>query len=167
MTEPTTTPLRMWEREIAPSLPWADVRRQLEEAEVYWLVSVGRRGVPLPRPVWGVWLDDRLLLSVGSTSHWNAIPAHADVAVHLGDPLAVVIVEGRAQRAAGEDGLFQRFVDAYNPKYAWSFDPAEDMVVNGVIEVVPDKVLAWTTVPVEACTPSMTFPTAGGRWTFG
>lgn len=157
----------MWGRPAdAPTIEWASVRARLEAAEEYWLVSVGDGGAPAPRPVWGVWLDERLLLSVGSTSHWKAIRANPAVTVHLPDPLAVVIVEGRARQATGDDGFFRRFVDVYNPKYAWNFEPTQPMVTHGVIEVAPRAVLAWTTVPVAECTPNMKFPAAAGRWTF-
>ena len=151
----------------APAIEWAAVQARLEAAEEYWLVSVGDDGTPAPRPVWGVWLDERLLLSVGSPSHWKAVRAHPAVTVHLPDPLAVVLVEGTARQATGDEGFFRRFVDVYNPKYSWGFDPTGPMVTDGVIEVVPSAVLAWTTVPVAECTPDMTFPAAAGRWTFG
>jgi hypothetical protein len=159
--------LRLWGRQAeAPAIPWPDVEARLAATEEYWLVSVQADGPPTPRPVWGVWLDERLLLSVGSPSHWRAIDARPEVAVHLGDPLAVVIIEGTARRAAGSDVLHP-YVDAYNAKYSWGFDAAEPMVVDGTIEVVPSTVLAWSTIPASECSPDMKFPSAAGRWTFG
>src|SRR5437879_3229535 len=104
-------PLRMWGSERdAPAIPWSDVEARLMAAEEYWLVSVQGNGTPTPRPVWGVWMDERLLLSVGSTSHWRAIVPHPEVAIHLGDAVSVVIVEGRARRATGED-TFRAYVE--------------------------------------------------------
>src|SRR2546429_416168 len=106
----------MWGRDCAaPAILWSDVEARLVASEEYWLVSVRADGTPTPRPVWGVWLDERLLLSVGSTSHWRGIGAHPEVTVHLGDALSVVIVEGRASKASENDG-FQRYVDIYNSK---------------------------------------------------
>jgi hypothetical protein len=147
-------------------MPWSDVEARLVATEEYWLVSVRADGTPTPRPVWGVWLDERLLLSVGSTSHWRGIGSHPEVAVHLGDALSVVIVEGRAYKAAGNDVL-QPYVEIYNSKYSWNFEAAHPMVLDGTIEVVPSIVLAWNTVPVSECSPDMAFPNAAGRWTFG
>ena len=118
-----------------------------------------------PRNVLGERLDERLLLSVGSISHWRGTAVQPRVAVHLGDPLSVVIVEGRAHQAAGAE-LFRRYVAAYNEKYSWTFEAGQQIVVERTIEVVPTAVLAWTTVPVSECTPDMTFPDAAGRWTF-
>ena len=167
MSEPTATALRMWGQvRDAPTIPWDEVRARLESCPEYWLVTVQPDGMPTPRPVWGVWLDDRLLLSVGSTSHWRGIETHPQVAVHLPDPLGVVIVAGRARKATGDEAFFRRVVDRYNPKYSWGFEPTEPMVVDGVMEVLPSTVLAWTTVGVEESAPDMTFPTRAARWTF-
>jgi Pyridoxamine 5'-phosphate oxidase len=158
------TTLRMWGRELeVPRIEWSAVEHQLREAEVYWAISVPPSGQPAPRPVWGAWLDDRLLLSVGSRSLRRGSEAHPQVTVHLGDPLSVVIVEGRA---AMYDGPFDRYVEAYNAKYSWTFAADDAMVIGGTLEVVPTEVLAWTTVPVADCTPDMQFPTTAGRWTF-
>ena len=164
MAEPT--PLRMWGSvRDSPAIPWTDVETRLAGADEYWMVTVRADGTPTPRPVWGVWLDERLLLSVGSSSHWRGIASHPEVAVHLGDAVSVVIVEGRARKATGED-LFRRYLEVYNPKYSWNFEPTNPMVVDGTIEVLPSAVLAWNTIPMSECTPDMTFPSAAGRWTF-
>ena len=155
-------PLRMWGRELdVPRIEWSDVEQQLREAESYWAISVPVGGQPAPRPVWGVWLDGRLLLSVGSRSLRRGSESHPQVTVHLGDPLSVVVVEGRASMSSGP---FDDYVDAYNAKYAWSFAAEDPMVVGGTLEVVPEVVLAWTTEPVERCRPDMQFPTTAGRW---
>ena len=153
----------MWGREIEHTIEWVDVERQLRDAETYWAISVVSSGHPAPRPVWGAWLDDRLLLSVGSRSLRRGSEVHPQVAVHLGDPLSVVIVEGHAAMSAGP---FDDYVNAYNAKYSWSFTADEPMVVDGTLEVRPTNVLAWTTVPVADCRPDMQFPSTAGRWTF-
>ena len=156
----------MWTQEktdVAP-LEWDDVAGRLAASETYWLVTVPNRGVPAPRPVWGVWLDDRLLLSVGSTSAWSGVAANPSVAVHLGDAIDVVIVEGTARRATGP---FDAYVAAYNEKYSWSFTADdEQFVVNGTLEVVPSAVLAWTGATAAESSADMTFPSAAGRWVF-
>ncbi|MEA3056944.1 MAG: hypothetical protein QOD30_2376 [Actinomycetota bacterium] len=154
----------MWGRELdVPAIEWSTVESQLRDAEAYWAISIVGGGQPAPRPVWGAWLDDRLLLSVGSRSLRRGSEAHPQVTVHLSDPLSVVIVEGRAAMASGP---FDEYVDVYNAKYSWSFAADEPMVVDGTLEVIPTTVLAWTTVPVADCTPDMQFPSTAGRWTF-
>lgn len=156
----------MWGRRTeAPAIPWPDVEARLVEAEEYWLISVQADGTPTPRPVWGVWLDERLLLSVGSTSHWRGVGSHPEVAVHLGDPLSVVILQGRAGKAEGDD-VFARYVDIFNSKYSWNFDAASPMVTDGTVEVLPSVVLAWNTVPGRESNPEMSFPNSAGRWRF-
>jgi hypothetical protein len=154
----------MWGRTLdLPTIEWDDVDHQLRDAEVYWAIAASPGAHPAPRPVWGAWLDDRLLLSVGSRSLRRGSEASPKVTVHLGDPLSVVIVEGRATMASGP---FDDYVDLYNAKYSWSFAADEPMVVDGTLEVMPTTVLAWTTVPVADCTPDMQFPTTAGRWSF-
>ena len=166
---PRSTPLRMWgaEKPDATALAWDDVAGRLAASETYWVVAVppGRGGVPAPRPVWGVWLDDRLLLSVGSSSVWASIgAASAPCAVHLGDAIDVVIVEGTAHRY---DGPFDAYVATYNEKYAWTFTADDQQfVVGGTVEVVPSRVLAWTGATAAESSPDMTFPSAAGRWVF-
>ena len=152
----------MWGRALdVPRIEWSAVEQQLRDAEAYWAVSVLASGQPAPRPVWGVWIDGRLLLSVGSRSLRRGSEVHPQVTVPLDDPLSVVIVEGRASMATGP---FDDYVAAYNAKYSWSFAADDPMVVGGTLEVAPDAVLAWTTEPVERCAPDMQFPTTAGRW---
>jgi len=165
---PRATPIRMWGslKADAPMLDWDDVSARLAASETYWVVNVppGRGGVPAPRPVWGVWLDDRLLLSVGSTSVWKGLEADPACAVHLGDAIDVVIVEGRAR---GFTGPFEEYVRVYNEKYSWSFTADDEaFVVNGTVEVAPTVVLAWRGATAAESSSDMTFPSAAGRWFF-
>ena len=158
----------MWgeEKRDAAVMDWPSVEARLAASETYWVVNVppGRGGVPAPRPVWGVWLDDRLLLSVGSSSVWKGLAADPACAVHLGDAIDVVILEGRARKFTGP---FESYVGTYNEKYSWSFtadDPA--FVVDGTVEVVPSVVLAWKGATAADSSSDMTFPSAAGRWVF-
>lgn len=156
----------MWGTEVAPArtLDWAWARTRLERAECYWLVSsASTESVPAPRPVWGVWVDDRLLLSVGSPSHWHNMARNPAVAVHLGDPVEVVIVEGRARKGTGTT-LLARFVDMYNDKYDWDFEPTMPIVVDGVIEVVASTVIAWVAADAAHSSSDMDVPLAAGKW---
>ncbi|MEX0875444.1 MAG: pyridoxamine 5'-phosphate oxidase family protein [Actinomycetota bacterium] len=46
-------------------LPWTWAEENLAAERNYWLVSARRDGFPQARPLWGVWLDGSLFLSVG------------------------------------------------------------------------------------------------------
>jgi hypothetical protein len=115
---PSAAPLRLYGNiSDKPGLEWAWVRAQLEWAATYWVVP-RTRGYPHPRPVWGVWKDERIYLSVGTPSALRALAHDPVVTVHLDSGTDVVIVEGLAT-APVNDG---EPVVAYNQKYDWSYD---------------------------------------------
>ena len=95
MTTFEFAPLRLWGEPTTdvPPLPWSWVLERLQSADDYWLVTAGGAG-PTARPVWGLWLEHRLMLSVGSTVIRRNLEASNRVSVHLGDAHEVVIVEG-------------------------------------------------------------------------
>lgn len=148
----------MWgEAKECPPVEWDDVERRLQEAIVYWLVTGS-----VTRPVWGAWQDDRLILSIGSTSLWRGLRASPQASAHLEDGHDVVIVEGKASTLEDEARLAP-FCEVYNPKYRWDFTPA---TTGPVVELRPDVVLAWK---AGSYTDAKTdpFPLAGSRFTFG
>jgi hypothetical protein len=142
-------------------MPWGDVEGALLACEHYWVSTVSPDGAPSVRPVWGTWLDDRLLLSVGSTTIGNHLETNDKVTVHLESAVDVVIVEGTAGYETDPDVL-ARFCERYNPKYSWNFTPE---TTGWVVAVRPARILAWRTVPVAECHPGMTtFPLAGAQF---
>src|SRR5438270_6325560 len=108
---PSRHPIRMWGGEKdCPAIDWSEVDSRLRDSLVYWLVvDAGSR------PVWGVWHDDRLLLSIGSTVLWRGLRTSPRASAHLEDAHDVVIVEGSATTTTDETEL-ACFCDAYNPK---------------------------------------------------
>jgi hypothetical protein len=155
--------LKLWgePKTDAPGLPWSWVVDRLQETEDYWLVTAGPAG-PTPRPVWGLWIEDRLMLSVGSTSHWRNLGHASDVAVHVGDAHEVVIVEGKA-REETDPRERARTVEPYNQKYDWNWEPGQPF--GQILAVVPRVVLAWRAAPNEDA-QTAPFPLAAGKWTF-
>jgi hypothetical protein len=148
----------MWgkPKDEAPLMEWSDVERRLREAIVYWVVTQAGS-----RPVWGVWHEDQLWLSVGSTVIWSGLKASRDVEAHLEDGHDAVIVEGTTTLVKDTDVL-GAFCDVYNAKYNWDFTSES----AGVIPVLaPKVVLAWRT---GAYTDAKTdeFPLAGARFLF-
>ena len=151
-------------------LPWSWAVERLEAERNYWLVTVRRDGFPQARPVWGVWTDLGLLVSVGHgglqrSSIADGTPA-APISVHLDDADDVVILEGVIDRISGEhapitfpiDGALHRAaIERYNAKYDWDFDPDTDgSRLNFLVR--PHVAYGWhaTATAVEG----------GTRWTF-
>ena len=155
---PRSGPLRFYRRDPdGPRMAWDDVRRRLEEALHYWLV-VGTTS----RPVWGVWLDDALLLSVGSPTLWKRLgPSGAAASAHLESPYDVVIVEGHAV-AEHDEAVITGMLEPYNAKYSWNFELGQ---TGPLVRLDPHVVMAWQTE--ESPSPEVSnFPLASGRFTF-
>ncbi|MCU1499604.1 MAG: pyridoxamine 5-phosphate oxidase-related FMN-binding [Acidimicrobiales bacterium] len=131
-------------------LAWVEVEAQLEAALVYW-VAVGGSADPHPRPVWGVWADGALLLSLGSPPLRRAIADGAPVAVHLESGTDVVIVNGTAA-PDGSARTVELFLAAYQAKYDWTYQVD---AFGPPTRVRPNEVLAWRALG------------AGGRNGFG
>ena len=119
-------------------VPWEWVDEQLREAPTYWVSAAGD-GPPHPRPVWGVWHDDVLWLSVGSPVLRAAISSGAPLTVHLDSGTEPVIVEGRAVDSGGDQS---GPIAAYDEKYDWTYDAEE---YGALVCVAPGNVIAWRT----------------------
>jgi hypothetical protein len=138
-----------------PPLAWSWADRQLREAGLYWTSPAGSGSWPHPRPVWGVWHDQRLHLSIGSPPIRRAASPGAAVTVHLESATDVVILEGRFSGPTSERGV----VDLYDKKYDWSYDLDR---YGPFTTVEPARILAWRTAgPAGRDSFQET-----GRWTF-
>lgn len=124
------------------TLSWEWVAERLEAAPIYWLTTTQPDGMPHSRPIHGVYVDGRLLLSNGSWRHNHNWEANPRVSVHLPSGTEVVIVEGRGAYER-EPAAITRFLEAYNPKYGYSYDASH---MPYAFEVVPDAVFAWTSL---------------------
>jgi PPOX class probable F420-dependent enzyme len=136
-------------------LPWGEVARRLEETRNYWVVTVRADGRPHAMPVWGVWLEGALWFSTHPDSvKGRNIARDPRIVVHLESGDDVAIVEGRAERPVPADPL-DRFVDAYDAKYAIRIDIADRAM--GIFVVRPRSVAAWR---------ERDYPRSATRWTF-
>lgn len=132
-----------WMARRGGTVAWQEAAAQLEAARNYWVASLRADGLPHTRPVWGVWIDQRLLLSAGG-GYWmlrnlrghDQMSAHPEAAEGL-----VVVVEGRAAPVVEDDHL-DRAITAYNAKYDW--DIKVDEFIGG-FELEPARVFAWRT----------------------
>ena len=136
------------------ALEWNWVETQLTEAGTYW-VTARTPGHPHPRPVWGVWKEGCLHLSIGTPAAARAIATDPVVTVHLESGTEPVIVEGYVAGTTSEPGILA----AYNLKYDWEYDAAE---YGPLTSVAPGKVLAWRTA---GWAGRESFQQTG-RWTF-
>ena len=135
-------------------LPWSYVEEQCAASRNYWVCSTRADGRPHAMPVWGLWLDGRVVFSTDPSSlKARNFVARPDVVVHLESGDEVVVVEGRVE--AMERGLMTAFLDAYEAKY--DYRPSGEQT-EGVYQVRPVRVLAWR---------EKDFPTSATRFTLG
>lgn len=155
---PARLPIRMWgaEKDAEP-VGWDDVERRLRDAITYWVVTAAGA-----RPVWGVWHEERLLLSIGSSVLWRGIGESPATSAHLEDAHDVVIVEGTASQIT-DDAVLAPFCDVYNPKYRWDFTVGQ--IPGGIVELRPSVVLAWRAGSYTDAKTD-TFPLAASRFEF-
>jgi hypothetical protein len=144
---------RFGDPEASPT-PWADVRRTIDEAELFWISTVRPDGRPHVTPLPAVWQDGALYFCTGAREQkgvnlaWNARCALTTGNNQWKSGLDVV-VEGVAERVRDEAQL-RRLAAAWESKFRgdWLFE-----VANGafqaeghealVFEVAPTKVLAF------------------------
>jgi hypothetical protein len=134
--EPVPEPLHLYGQVSEREPPdWAWVDAQLRDAGIYWVVPRGH-GHPHTRPVWGVWSERSLYLSVGSPIIARALQEDPMVTVHLASGTDVVIVEGRVTGPCIETQILAQ----YDAKYDWSYTIDE---YGPLTSVAPSTVLAW------------------------
>src|SRR5438128_2824960 len=127
MGDPTRVPISFWgQAREAPPIAWDRVENALESSYTYWVSTVSPQGRPQSRVLWGLWHEDRLILSVGSTTVGRNLAANPNVSVNLPSGAEVIIVEGTAAIENDRWSLL-RYLERYNPKYRWNFgDEAAD-----------------------------------------
>jgi len=146
------------EHEGSGLLDWEAVAARFSAVRNYWVSTASASGRPHAMPVWGVWLDDRFMFSTSPDSRKaRNLRANPQVAIHLEDGDAAIVIEGRATEI-GDPRKLLAFLEAYNPKYAWNFTP--DQVGRGVFDVRPQKAFAWLGSEGEA------FGGTATRWRF-
>jgi hypothetical protein len=121
-------------------LGWEWAADRLERAHNYWLATTEGSGAPLVRPVWALWMADRLCFSTGATSgKGRNIARDPRVSVNLDSGDEVVILEGVAEALPAQ--LAPSIPEPYKQKYNW------DVTVDGDdswYAIRPVRVFAWT-----------------------
>ncbi len=153
---PTAEPLSIYGSPTEVSaLDWSWVDAQLEAAGIYWVVANGS-GAPHPRPLWGLWIDHRLHLSIGSPILNRQVTADGRVTAHLESGTDVVILEGAVAGTTEDAALIER----YDAKYDWTYTVDE---YGPLTTVDPVSVVAWRSA---GWAGRESFKTAG-KWRFG
>ncbi len=120
-------------------LGWEHADTRLAEARNYWLCTASADGRPHARPVWAVWMADRLCFSTDVASVKGRNIAHDPrVTVHLESGDDVVIVEGVAEPVPSE--LAGPLAEAYERKYRWAVTVGE----SGWYAVRPVRAYVWS-----------------------
>jgi nitroimidazol reductase NimA-like FMN-containing flavoprotein (pyridoxamine 5'-phosphate oxidase superfamily) len=140
-------------------LPWKWAEEQLADARSYWVTTIGPRGRPHVRPVWGVWLDGTIQFSTGAR-HGTNIERDARITVNLESGDDCVIVEGECA-AVTDEAARRAFATAYEPKYSW---PMPLDFVDVVYVVRPRVVFGW--IATDIAPQATLFGATATRWRF-
>ncbi len=151
MNSPVTTLDQRFSDPAAAATSWAETRRVLAEAELFWLTTVRADGRPHVTPLVAVWLDEALYFCTGPTEQKaRNLTASPHVILTTGcngwQSGLDVVVEGDAVQVSDE-ALLQRLAQAWTAKWdgSWQFQ-VRDGSFEGpalVFQVAPAKVLAF------------------------
>jgi general stress protein 26 len=109
----------------AKATPWAEARKQLEAAEIYWLSTVRPDGRPHVTPLIAAWLDGALYFCTGPTERKaKNLETNTQCLLMTGcnsiDEGLDLVVEGEAVRTTDRATL-QQVADALASKYGEPF----------------------------------------------
>jgi pyridoxamine 5'-phosphate oxidase-like protein len=134
-------------------LAWADVRRDLEDAPVYWVASTRPDGRPHVVPRDGIWLDDTWYYG-GSpdTVHNHNLKHNKSLVMHIGDGMKAIIVEGDVEHVHPPQDIAERLAEVNNRKYAhYGMNAtAETYTKRGTWALKARRILAWDFLPEDA-----------------
>lgn len=143
--------LRLPEGYGTPSklLGWDGVAARLEGAAHYWLATVRPDGRPHVVPLDGIWLAGRWYFggSPAAVKQRN-LEANPQASLHLEDPGAAVIVEGRCAFEQPTTAVTEQLAAASKTKYGYA--PPASSYLPGVWVLIPSRVMAWTDLTVDA-----------------
>ena len=148
---PVAEQLRLPGRYGSPNrlLDWTVVEQRLIDSLHYWLATVRSDGSPHVVPIDGLWFDGGCYFGGDrATVHIRNLRHDGRAMLHLEDGESAVIVEGTAEWTTPSKADAQQLVKASKAKYGYSNSAAGYLA--GVWRLQPVKVLAWTTLYVDA-----------------
>ena len=135
---------------------WEWVTEQAAKSRNYWVATTRRDTRPHVAPVWGLWLDGRVMFSTDATSLKAKNAArNPSCTVHLESGDEVVIFEGRLEHVTDPE-ILEQFAADYDKKYGFRPDVA-DPATGPVFALRHNTVLAWL---------EKDFPSTATRWEF-
>ncbi len=124
-------------------LAWAEVDARFAAAMHYWISTVSQSMTPHPRPIDGMWIDEKLYFGGDPESKWQRnLAGNQAAAVHLDDPERAVIAEGAVSHLRPDRALAERLVADSNRKYDMG-QRVEDYEGQDLQVFTPSLVLAW------------------------
>jgi Pyridoxamine 5'-phosphate oxidase len=155
MPTPVTTFDKRYSDPAATATGWAETRKVLEEAELFWISTVRADGRPHVTPVVAVWAEGAVWFSTGAGEQkFRNLRANSQVVLTTGcnrwDGGLDVVVEGEAVRVT-DDVVLGRVAGAFSAKWdgRWQFTVRggcfHDPDIGGeamVFSVSPTKVFA-------------------------
>jgi nitroimidazol reductase NimA-like FMN-containing flavoprotein (pyridoxamine 5'-phosphate oxidase superfamily) len=157
-TEPVTAIDPRFSEPDAVATPWAQTRRLLETAQLFWISTVRADGRPHVTPLVAVWLDDAIHFCTGAQEQKAVnLRANPHVVLTTGcndwDRGFDVTVEGEAVRTT-DDEMLTRLARAWAEKWdgSWQFQAGGGVFRHEagealVFSVRPRKVLVFGKKP--------------------
>jgi hypothetical protein len=131
-------------------LRWADINARLAAAPHYWICTVSGSMSPHPRPIDGMWIDQKLYFGGDPESKWQRnLASNQAAAVHLENPERAVIAEGAVSLLRPDRALAERLVAASNEKYHMG-QQVEDYEGQDLSVFTASVVFAWDTLYEDA-----------------
>jgi hypothetical protein len=136
------------------SMKWEDVGKQLEKSRNYWISTTRSDGRPHAMPVWGFWMDGKVLFGTGrETIKAKNIERNPHAVVHLESGDDVVIMECTVEEQPLTDKAFRKRIDALSQKK-----------YKMPLMVVPESVLYRAKPTVVLAWREKDFPQSATRW---
>jgi hypothetical protein len=102
-------------------LPWKWAADRLHKSRQYWIATTRPDGTPHLMVIWGVWLEDSFWFSTGASSRKaRNLAENPKCVIGTDDAAEAVILEGSVEKIDVQHDALERFVAAYEKKYAWN-----------------------------------------------
>ena len=131
--------------EDSPLLSWNEVSDQVRKALHYWLSTASADGVPIARPIDGMWVANALYFGGGQNVRWmRNLRTNPNACLTLEDAESVVILEGAVATIKPDAALAATLKSQAAEKYEWAASQNVEEYEAETCVFRPRKALAWT-----------------------